>query len=294
MPVGSLLRIVGAGQLEALAPADVDSAAAVLGRRAAPQPERWLIGRTLHYHALNRGRIADAAVEVPLPVDGEPVPRWAARMTVLDALFGDGDSAAAREAAARLDPSGAGRLPRPLDRAAAGADLCVLELWRLMRGETSGTPDAIRRLREPMDADSIGAARSDSLCALVIDAVYSHQGGDASAGGALGELDSVMRLGPAATNDVESFANLVVARLYEDRGDLRSAIAAVRRRPYQWAYGPIYLSSFLYEEQRLAGLAGDTAAARSAARRYLALRTHPDPPVSGQASRVRAGSEEPR
>ena len=294
MPVASLLRIVGTGQLEALAPADVDSAAAVLRRRVAPQPERWLIGRTLHYHALNRGRITEAAVEVPLPAEGEPVPRWAARMTVLDALFGDGDSVAARAAAARLDPDGGARSPRSLDRAAASADLCVLELWRLMRGETAGALAAIERLREPIGVDSIGAARSDSLCALILDAVYTHRRGDRSAAGALRALDSVMRLGPAATNDVESFANLVVGRLHAERGDLGPALAAVRRRPYQWAYGPIYLSTFLFEEQRLARLAGDTAAARSAARRYLALRTDPDPPLAEQVARVKGGSGEPR
>jgi hypothetical protein len=286
MPVASLLRIVGTGQLEGLAPGDVDQAASALRRRAAPRPERWLIGRTLHYHALNRGRASVAALEVPLPADGEPVPRWARRMAVLDALFGDGDTVAARTAAAHLDtrePSSGRALYRP----AANADLCVLQLWHLLRGNANGTPAAISRLRRPAAHDSMGAARSDSLCALLLEAVHTHERGDPASRDALRALDSVMQLGPAATNDVEVFANLVVARLHEARGDPQAALAAIRRRPHQWAYGPIYLSTFLREEHRLAGLAGDTAGAREAGKHYLALRTEPDSALAKEAARVR-------
>jgi DNA-binding SARP family transcriptional activator/tetratricopeptide (TPR) repeat protein len=288
MAVGSLLRIIGTGQLEGLSPADVDAAASALRRRPLPGPERWLASRSLHYLALNRGRVSAAATEVPLVAEGEPIPRWADRLTVLDALFGDGHAGAADRAAARLLPSSSTVPTTDLERAARTADGCVLELRRLLGGDAAGTPGAIARLRNPAASDSLGAARSDSLCALMLEAIYTEVRGDPRAPALVRALDSTMRLGPAATNDVEIFANLVVARLHEALGDPRAALAAVRRRPYQWAYGPIFLSSFLHEEWRLATLVGDTAGALRAGRHYLALRTRPDPHLRETVRRVRA------
>jgi serine/threonine-protein kinase len=289
MPVRSLLRIVGTGQLEGIAPSDGDAAAAALRRRPLPGPERWLSRRSLHYLALNRGRVSVAATEVPLVAEGEPIPRWAERLTVLDALFGDGDAGAAESAAARLLPSGSSAPATGLGRAAWSADLCILELRRLLGGDGAGTPGVVARLRGPRGAgDSLGIARSDSLCALVLEAIYTEARGEPRAPAVLRALDSTMRLGPAVTNDVEIFANLVVARLYEALGDPRAALSAVRRRPFQWAYGPIFLTSFLRQELRLAMLVGDTLGALRAGRHYLSLRTRPDPHLQNTVSQVRA------
>jgi len=290
MPTASLLRIVGTGQLEGLAPADLDRAAAALRRRPAPQSERWLMGRTLHYLALNRGRAHGAVTELPLPAEGEPLPRWADRLTVLDALFGDGNVAAASRAATRLATfSRAPSAEAAEERAARDADLCVLEFWRLLRGDTDRTPQVVARLREiPVEMDSLGIGRSDSLCATALEAIYAQERRRDEAPAVLRVLDSLMRLGPAATNDVETFGNLVVARLFEAQGDPSAALAVVRRRPYQWAYGPMFLSSFLHEEQRLAALVGDTLGALLAARRYLGLRTDPDPGLADEVAAVQA------
>lgn len=289
MPVSSLLRIVGTGQLEGIAPADVDAAAAALRRRPLPGPDRWLSRRSLHYLALNRGRVSVAATEVPLAAEGEPIPRWAERLTVLDALFSDGDAEAAESAAARLLPSGSSAPATGLERAAWSADLCILELRRLLGGDGAGTPGVVARLRGPPGAaDSVGTARSDSLCALMLEAIYAETRGEPRAPAVLRALDSIMRLGPAVTNDVEIFANLVVARLYEALGDPRAALSAIRRRPFQWAYGPIFLTGFLHQEMRLAMLVGDTLGALRAGRHYLSLRTLPDPHLQKTVSRVRA------
>ncbi|HEX2220594.1 MAG TPA: BTAD domain-containing putative transcriptional regulator [Gemmatimonadales bacterium] len=289
MPLSSLLRIVGTGQLEGIAPSDVDAAAAALRRRPLPGPDRWLSRRSLHYLALNRGRVAVATTEVPLVAEGEPIPRWADRLTVLDALFGDGHAGAAEAAAARLVPTGSSTPATGLERAARSADLCILELRRLLGGDAAGTPGVIARLRDPPEtADSLGAARSDSLCALVLEAIYTEARDKSRAPAVLRALDSTMRLGPAVTNEVEIFANLVVARLYEALGDPRTALSAVRRRPFQWAYGPIFLTSFLHQEMRLAMLVDDTVGALRAGRHYLSLRTRPDPHLQKTVSQVRA------
>jgi len=100
---------------------------------------------------------------------------------------------------------------------------------------------------------------------------------------AIERLDSLMRLGPAG-----AFAfNLIVARLRERQGDLRSALAAVRRRPYNHDNGPIMLAVFLRKEGRLAALAGDRDGAIRAYRHYLALRSDPEPSVRPEVDRVR-------
>jgi hypothetical protein len=93
-------------------------------------------------------------------------------------------------------------------------------------------------------------------------------------------LDSLLRAAP----DWLEFANLVNARLLEASGDVRSALAAVRRRRHGW---PKYLSTYLREEGRLAALAGDTAGAITAYQNYLRLRSDPEPELKPQAERVR-------
>jgi hypothetical protein len=96
-----------------------------------------------------------------------------------------------------------------------------------------------------------------------------------------------MILGPAATNDVETFGNLIVASLYEAAGDPQSARAALRRRPYQWAYGPMFLATFLRKEGQLAERVGDRDGAITAYRHYLALRTAPDSALVPEVVQVR-------
>ncbi|MEJ2504150.1 MAG: hypothetical protein P8177_12700, partial [Gemmatimonadota bacterium] len=62
-----------------------------------------------------------------------------------------------------------------------------------------------------------------------------------------------------------------------------------------------YTSTFRREEGRLAAAAGDTAAAVDAYRRYLAMRTDPEPALRPEVERVRrelerlvGGAPEPR
>ena len=78
------------------------------------------------------------------------------------------------------------------------------------------------------------------------------------------------------------YGNLVVARLLEAQGDLTSALAAVRRRPFRGRLTPSFLSTFLQEEARLAGQVGDTDGAARAYERLRVLRPatgeHESPP----------------
>jgi len=84
-----------------------------------------------------------------------------------------------------------------------------------------------------------------------------------------------------------SYGNLVAARLHERAGDIPGALAAVRRRLIGISFYPTYVR-YHAEEGRLAALAGDRQGAILAYRRYLSVRTDPEPRLRPQADRVRA------
>ena len=81
-------------------------------------------------------------------------------------------------------------------------------------------------------------------------------------------------------------ANLIVARLWETLGDRARALSAVRRRAGGYLLEPLFLSSFLREEGRLAALTGDTTSAIRAYRHYLALRPNPEPAAREEVRQV--------
>jgi hypothetical protein len=85
----------------------------------------------------------------------------------------------------------------------------------------------------------------------------------------------------------EDFANLEIARLREQQGDLRAALAAVRRRSYAYHLSD-YMVSHLREEGRLAALTGDTVGATAAYRHYLALLSNPEPSLRPRVEAARA------
>ena len=101
---------------------------------------------------------------------------------------------------------------------------------------------------------------------------------------AVARLDSMLRTGPGGF--VQDAGNLILARLKERRGDVRGALAAVRRRE-TFLTRPLYLSTFLREEGRLAALAGENDAAIEAYRHYLTLRAAPEPPLRSEVEYVR-------
>ena len=78
-----------------------------------------------------------------------------------------------------------------------------------------------------------------------------------------------------------TIGNLIAARLFEAQGDLPRALAAVRR-------ADSFYSTQRREEGRLAALNGDRSGAIRAYRRYLALRSDPEPSLRGDVQHVRA------
>ncbi len=298
----SLQRIAGTSQLVGIGLADLEPAAAALRGIPVTRTQRADVLDLLHRSALNGGRPRAALELTEAWPEVHPHPREHLRVQILDALYWDGDNAAAARAVRQL----AEHADAPLVAGAAGAqarqrqhgDICVIEQWRLWHGEVSTAEQAIARLRnaEPgMASDSL--ATPSAVCATLLEALLAGAQKRPDGAEALGRLESIMRMGPGfaplstvapAGDPVAACGNLVVARLREAQGDLAGALAALRRRPYHWGDGIIYLSSYLREEGRLAALTGDREGAIRAYQHYMALRSDPEPALAAEVDRVRA------
>ncbi len=195
---------------------------------------------------------------------------------------------------------------------------CHGALLRVVQGDTSGTRQAIRRLRNmteeaplPPTLDTAPAvtqmlhgetvslaprplaelyinttlapARVFGVCPLLLEVMLD---GPAR----LDALDSLMQTGPQGADNMSvpaAFANLVIARMREAQGDIDGALAAIRRRLNDYSPGFLWpLATILREEGRLATMAGDKMGAIRAYEHYLTLRTNPDPPLQPQRDSV--------
>jgi hypothetical protein len=173
-----------------------------------------------------------------------------------------------------------------------------------------GAAQAIGRLRGRAAGEPPQSVASDTICAALLEAKLAVASDAPDATAALDRLDALIRVGPGGQRNgpaaaftlspayvrstvgispvaFEDFVNLEVARLRERQGDLRAALAAVRRRPYAYHLSD-YLAPHLREEGRLAALTGDTTEAIRAYRHYLALRSEPEPALRAAVEAVRA------
>jgi serine/threonine-protein kinase len=215
---------------------------------------------------------------------------------VLDALFGEGDTAAAAAALRALEPIAYGPAPAALpQRYRQESALCAAEMWRVARGDVRTAAQSVARLRTPYRGVGLPPraetpTRSARACAVLLEATVAledAQGAGASAAaGALAaaeRLDSLLRGGEYGL--AQTAGPLVLARLRETLGDERGALAALRRRPYFYSRQP-YLASMLREEARLAARLGDGPGAARAARHYAALRAGTEKGVRDDARRT--------
>jgi len=306
-----LWRIMNFAALDGSHLDDADRAASIIKGRMGSGANWERSKLYLHAFELNRGRPHAALADTAATDEVEYGPHTALYQRVLDALYGDGDSASGAQAARQLLASG-GKAPtsEPAGRAVQSTDLCVAELWRLEHGETGGAGATIARLRGKAPGDSPGAQAINAACATMLDALFTAASGRPEAGAALDRLDSLMRAGPGGLRNgpaiaftlspgfvkttigispvgFEDFANLIVARLRERQGDQRAALEAVRRRSYAY-HRTEYQSSHLREEGRLAALTGDRAGAIRAYQQYIALRSDPEPALQPAADHAKA------
>jgi len=314
MRLPSLWRIMNYAVLDGRRMEDAESAAVAI-RSQAGRSSDWQRSKTyLHAFEINRGHPAKALGDTARSNEDEFAPHTALYERVLDAMYGDGDSANGGQAAREL----ARIAVRPASggsdaRAVAQTDLCVITLWRLSHGELGAAAQAITRLRSRVPGDSPASLTTNTICAALLEAKLVAASGAAGAVAALDRLDTLMRSGPGGQRNgppvsftlspayvrstvgispcgFEDFANLEVARLRERQGDIRAALSAVRRRVYSYHLTD-YLAAHLREEGRLAALTGDTSAAVRAYRHYLALRSDPEPALRPAVERIRAELE---
>jgi tetratricopeptide (TPR) repeat protein len=312
MTLSSLWRIMNHAVLDGTHLDDADHAAAAIRSQAGSGSE-WQRGKVyLRAYELNRGRPQAALADTAGSDESEYGPHAALYQRALDALYGDGDSASGAQAARELSRD----IDRPLaagnrERATQYTDLCVAELWRVEHAQLGSASRTITRIRSAnAPDDSPQTLAINAACATILEAMVAGATGRPDAAAALDRLDSLLRAGPGGLRNgpaiaftlspgfvkstigitpvgFEEFANLILARLHERRGDRRAALAAVRRRAY--AYHRIeYLASHLREEARLAALTGDRASAIRAYRHYLSLRSDPEPALRPAVERVRA------
>ncbi len=130
MPEESVRRIVVSAQLDGVAGSDAEQAGRVWMMKPGAPSRRWFTVTRVHDLALNQGRPAVALALTDSLRAAAPGWRAHLRMRVEDALYSDGDSAAAREAVRGL----AAHADGPLAALATG-------------GERHGWPD--RPLAEP-------------------------------------------------------------------------------------------------------------------------------------------------
>ena len=278
-----------------------DSAAAAI-RAVAGRSSDWQRSKTyLHAFEVNRGRPAKALADTAGSDETEYGPHAALYQRVLDALYGDGDSVSAGASAMR-------ELGRRRERRA------LVSTDRSLRGDTLAAQPRRGRRRSPGHL-AAPTSRARRLATVGRDQRHLRHaaGGETpwrargrrwigwTRSSGAGPEDSAtgppvaFTLSPAYVRSTigispcgfEDFVNLEVARLRERQGDLRAALAAVRRRPYAYHLTD-YLAAHLRAEGRLAALTGDSAGAVGAYRHYLALRSDVEPSVRPSVDSVRA------
>ena len=283
----SVARILGYGQLDGVGLEDVQRAGQAWLERAGTREEQQAARLALHDLAMNRGRPTEARRLLDQLRGVEANPHAHLWQLVMDASFDwGGDTAAARDATRDLVAGVERESPSDVRRRDWWYDdVCVTGLWHLAHGGRAAAARAMSRLRGASAVrDSLRTLIRAQTCAAVVDATLADLEHRPGAVLALERADSLQQLGPP----FGFWGNFVVARLWEGHGERRSALAAVRRRPYHWDPGPFLLSTFLREEGRLAALTGDREGAVRAYRHYLILRSDPEPSVKPEVDQVRA------
>ncbi|HSD30486.1 MAG TPA: serine/threonine-protein kinase [Gemmatimonadales bacterium] len=300
IPKESLRRILVAAQLDGIPTMDAERAASAWVRASDTPMERWFALLRYHDLLLNRGAPSAAMAITDSLHTVWPRSHAHLRIRVADALYGSGDTAAARAATDELAGSlGAALSGDREERAEQYDDACTVEQWRLAHGDTRSADGTIARLlASSTPHDSPETEAYSHWCAITLQAVLSSVRSPTELAAPQHALDSLLATGPRPLELVQPgyfrsfvFGNLLASRLHESAGDFAGALAAVRKRPYIGA-GTAFLASYLRQEGRLSAAVGDSDGAIRAYRHYLALRLYPESRIAVEVARVRASLSE--
>ena len=279
----SLRAVAMASQFDVVALDDGARALRLLRNHAQPRVSSDL-ALAEHSMALNQGRVRDAQqATTQLATPGADRPEL--RLRVLDAIYGDADSASANQAAETLAEihRSSGEARRRSYRA---ADLCVIAQWKLNVGDAAAAESLSHELREEEYEPGAALWASPRACADLLDAAAAIATGGHDAGARVAALDSLAFTVETA-GDAAAYAPLWIARMHERLGENEPALRALRRRPYMSDW-PRYLAPMLREEGRLAESLGDIPGALDAYGAYLKLRSAPEATLRAEADGIRA------
>jgi TolB-like protein len=243
-----------------------------------PAP-RDIVRLLAHDLALNRGRPRAALAGGER---GDIHSKGGPQDLIYDALYWGGDTAAAAEAARKIEQSLTNSRQPESDPDLSYRDVCTLEQWRLAHRDLHSAPLSIARLRGSATVHGIQAPGEHERCAELLDAWHATIARLPDARQRLARVDSLQRTEPAGVRG----SNLIVARLWAAHGDWAQAEAAAYRR-FRGMH-PEFLSTHLLEEGRAAARAGHRTTAIRALQHYLALRYDPEPSVRPEVEAVRA------
>ena len=265
----SLRAVAMSSQHELVALDDGRRAVEILARRSILASDRLDALLARHSLFVNAGDAASALAETEKIDDVLPGSRAHLRLRVLDALYSEGDTAAAERAIASLERARSVRLPTDGGDPESVADLCVIAQWHAApwgrTGSTRRGSQATTMIRELRQAGAsvgrIPVAASPRACAAIVDAMLAVKLRSRSARGKVEALDEQIHAG--AARDGMAWVTVATARLYGATGQPERALTIVQQRPYMKGW-PRYLAASLKDEAMYAERAGDADAARRA------------------------------
>jgi tetratricopeptide (TPR) repeat protein len=260
--------------------ADAESVLAFRRTRVSNTAERERMQELSWTFYLIQGQPQRAAAAMPSVAT--PTRRIAA---ILAAVYGDADS----EQGSRL----AAQIPRSFTPPARATDGDSIQLqytaaqYDLARGRIRSSRDAVSAWRGAWTArDTSWGLYIAAHLAVLLDAQLAAVTHRPDLPARISELDSILQVGPEI-GWFSEVGNIVVARLWNGRGDPVRALEAVRRRLAGLGVTALYPTS-LRDEGRYAVLAGDRTGAIRAYRHYLALRSNPEPAIRARVEEARA------
>ena len=274
--IGPFLQAIG--QSSGLPLQDADAVLRMNRARAVTAQDQAWAQRLSHINSVTTGWPSRA---IPLPASIPEPERLAA--LYMEGRFANGDSGAGAAAGAALVRVIGTPLPR--ENNAAHARYASGQ-WALDQGRLNLAERAVadlKRVRVP--PDSSGLREVPTGYALLLEAQLAAKRKSPELPKLLGQLDSA--LVDASFIPFTMVGNLIASRLFEEQGDLPRALAAIRRRVWDFAPNPFYVT-YHREEGRLAALNGDREGAIRAYRRYLALRSGAEPRLQPQVAQVGA------
>jgi eukaryotic-like serine/threonine-protein kinase len=248
-----------------------DSLLTLAETRATTSADHRIVATMTHDVALSRGqpeRAAAALSQMNAPIGTQ----------VLDALFADGDSAAAASSLPDLRAAVA-RTPADTEQQTWLTNAFALAQYAVSSGdltESKHIADALQRFTPTSDTTR-RARRARHFATLVTaQIVVLEQRSDARA--ITERVDSLLRRVEVG-DYVGRAGNLIVARLWERLGDTRRAYDATKR--FQYTTGlPPYQLTYDRERARLAAALGEREDAIHRYRLYVTARARPEPALA--------------